>query len=736
MLRTEQFKSYNDSLHRSPLLKEIQEVSAQFYGNNESFTELLTPTPINMGFAWEEGAEQPKRGTETIIKEMEALVPIAEFDVATYSRPKELIGKSVKFKIGLVYAADPHTYMAPPAQQVVNSYRTAFSEYLRFLPVSEAQLVDTVTTFPNGLPKGRLATYLPLHSIVWCFLEIDGKIQPIDALTLMTGGGFLQELFQSENPDEQIHLDAEKNRLQVDVLTTMSEYSHVAAVALFHLYEEHFMSFFIDTIKRHRNDDEFKIPEQWSEAELRKNFSLFRKGIRRHMNIGYDPSEPELGEWFSLIDGARTDIDAGRGPASQPSAHIFLREISFKKWIRLFTKFLDAQSAQKTFGSKEYQKLDQLVRLALLEADVWSPDGEADRSMEKHSVVDLREERHIFGHIHRSKFLAENPARFIKALDPYANWEGPAILDLLHEPLKKGLHDFNIYDVVNVEEQADAMMPYHRNISAITMKFPIAKHPGEILHSLGKILNEVTRAKIAFFRPEKDSGKPYVFLSEEKIGVWHKKLSGYRQTRKMVDHLTKREYQLTAPMEDVMTTLEEWPVNDQVHFFKQCLAQILLYLWQEFQNSDFNWDSNGNTEELLDRLFSSDFNLNHPKIAQVWALMRAIFSYRGGVLKVSATHAFNRVLYRTVREGRLDEQKLANYLVVKTLENEQLGIRPTGQRPLNSTRLPGFLASFDYIHETTDYLQVTLSPIVSERGSMEQIKGLVPERYFDKIIAI
>ncbi|HNQ16995.1 MAG TPA: hypothetical protein PKJ26_01865 [Candidatus Woesebacteria bacterium] len=730
MITTEQFKSFDDALHFSPLLKEIQEVTERFYSNNEYFTELLTPTPINMGFGWEEGVEQPKRGTETIIKEMEALLPIAEFDVAQFSRTKEQVGKSIKFKIGIVYAADPHTYMAPPAQQVVDSYRTAFWEYLHFLPISESQLRETIVEFPNGLPKGRLATYLPLHSIVWCFMEVDGKIQPIDAMTLMTGGGFLKGLFHSEDPTEQQFLEKEKHRLQLSLLTTMSEYSHVAAVALYHLYEEYFMSVFIDTINRHRA--EFHISEQWSEYELRKNFSLFRKGIRRHMNIGYDPAEPEVGEWFSLIDGARTDIDAGRGPASQPSAHIFLREISFKKWIRLFTKFLDEQSSEQQFGSEEYQQLDQLVRLALLEADAWSPDGEVGRLSETHGVEDLREERHLFGHIHRSKFLAENPARFIKALDPYANWEGPAILDLLYEPLIKGLSEYQIYDVENVEEQADAMVPYHRNISAITMKFPIDKQPGEILTSLGGILSEVTRAKIAFFRPENDLGEPYVFLSAEKIAVWHGKLSNYRQTRKMVDPLKKSEYQLNAPIQDVMAILEDWSEVDQINLFKQFLAQILLYVWQDIQESDFNWESMGNIDELLDRLFSADLEMSHPKITQIWVLMRAIFSYRGGILQLSASKAFSRVLHHTASAGKLDEQKLANYIVVKTLENEQLGIRPEGQRPLNSTRLPGFLASFDYIHEQSNYLQVTLSPIISERGSMEQIKGLVLERFFDK----
>ena len=123
----------------------------------------------------------------------------------------------------------------------------------------------------------------------------------------------------------------------------------------------------------------------------------------------------------------------------------------------------------------------------------------------------------------------------------------------------------------------------------------------------------------------------------------------------------------------------------------------------------------------------------------MWQLLQ--FAHQKGTYHVEIQAAFDRIMAftRDPESKQLDEEKLIEFLVIRKLENERLGIRAADQRSLNSTRLPGFLVSYDYLKSESDgseVLQFTISPVISERGSMEQIKGLLIRRILDKLVKV
>lgn len=707
-MRSAEISRRYNSIEPSKILPDLVAVTDAFYANNPTFTRVTTPKPSDLGLRWEEGITPPPKGTETIMAEMEALLPTAQFylkDFVSFPLPKSI--KNLRFTVGMVYAADPHTYLTAPADKIVAYYRQAFEEYLPHLPSSWQDLQRVKSAFPSGLPKGRMAEYLPLHAVVWCFMENEGKVLPIDALSLLSGDDAFQALFEelessgvlSESDFQQ--LETQKRSLRKHVLSAMSEYSHVAAVGIFHVYEDYLMEYFLQTIRNNR--ETFSISSQWTEDQLRRCFSLVRKGIRRHMNIGYDPDESEPHAWFRAYDNPRTNEDRGRGPASQPSIHFFLREISFKKWCRLLRESLESEYKGGSFEEKDYLQLDKLVSLALKDAPGWKPRGK----------------QKIFNYIARNEFLADDPARFIKALDPFANWEGPALLDLIYQPLQEILKPLGLIKIEQFDEPSDAMKPYSRNINAIRMQFPGWLPPVEVLLLFGDILKELSQIKKATIL-----GKPVpsgvLLTQQEKISAWQAKMLAYKPSRKQSGDTRDYSYDLgLTPTLFVRELSNRYTSSDQSRILGSFLARLLLY------------SKNSSANSLEEIIAGGDFSAS-PTLQKIVNIVSCASS--DPELAQPLSRAFKKLNRRCRRESGITEECLARYLVVKTLENERMGLRPKGQRPLNSTRLPGLLYSFDYVRadaHSEEYLFCTISPIISERGSMEQIKGLLVDRTLD-----
>lgn len=733
-------KSEWDRLHRavSPLGESVVRLTESFARANLRHTEVVTAGPDTLGF---EGSRDPDRN-KNILKEMESIVPISSIPLEQFTRNPE--HRNTFFKVGLVYAADSHTYLAVHAREMIDRYRGAFRLYANRIPNVTQSLAQTEAYFPTGFPEGRSAKFLPLHTIVWCFLEKDGQVLPIDALSLLSGQGQLEAYFTADSREAQESLDQANLALREEVLVTMCEYSHVAAVAMFDMYENYLMQFFITSVQKYGKTIGLTLDTSDMEL-LQKNFSIARKGIRRHMNVGYDPSSEEAHEWFSLLDGTRDSVEAGRGPASQPSAHIFLREIPFKKWCRIVLENFQEQKHSGEFTSEQYEQLDQLTRLALREApDIWSPDREfADDNSEKEiGPADLSPDKKIFKQVSRSKIVGEDPERYIKSLDPYANWEASEIATLLLPALEERLKQFGVSNIAPIHEFADAMVPYNRQISGVTMQFPsnnAIAHPGRILPALGDILGEIYQEKRSLFEPNRVKNS-LQFIDQSLVGGWLDKLRGYHKSRKQVGDQTDYRYSLENPQlsqdETFTHLLRQYNSSDRNRVFEQFLTQVFLYNYEEIENGAVPWESaisRGDATQLLEQNLAT----RSAKINLTWQLLQ--FAHQKGMYHDEIQAAFDRIMAftRDPETNQLDEEKLIEFLVIRKLENERLGIRAKDQRSLNSTRLPGFLVSYDYLQtDRGEVLQFTISPVISERGSMEQIKGLLIKRMLDKLTRV
>lgn len=733
-----------ERLHRavSPLGESVADLTTSFARANPSHTEVETAGPGTLKFT---GPRDPDRN-KNILKEMESIVPISSIPLEQFTHNPE--HRNTFFKVGLVYAADSHTYLAVNAQAMIERYRGAFVSYdaQNKIPYISQSLEKTKTEFPTGFPEGRSAQYLPVHSIIWCFLEKDGQVLPVDALSLLSGQGQLEAYFTADSKEHQERLDQANLALREEVLVTMCEYSHVAAVAMFDMYEHYLMQFFIHSVQKYGKTIGLSLDTSDIEL-LQKNFSIARKGIRRHMNVGFDPSSEEAHEWFSLLDGTRDSVEAGRGPASQPSAHIFLREIPFKKWCRIVLENFQEQKNRGEFTEKEYEKLDLLTRLALHNApEAWSPDREfaAEDSQLEISPADLSPDKKIFRQVSRSKFVGEDPERYIKALDPYANWEASEIAKVLSPALEERLQHFGVSNVVPIHDFADAMVPYNRLISGVTMQFPSNNdiaHPGRILPALGDILGEIYQAKRSLFETV-DEGTSFKYLENPLVSQWLDKLRGYHKTRKQLGDQNDYRYTLENPQQSQAETfaqlLEQYNDTDRRRLIEQFLTQAFLYNFAEIEDGSLPWRS-AIAGDDANQLLRTDLVTQSTKINQMWQLLQ--FAHQKGTYHVEIQAAFDRIMAftRDPESKQLDEEKLIEFLVIRKLENERLGIRAADQRSLNSTRLPGFLVSYDYLKSESDgseVLQFTISPVISERGSMEQIKGLLIRRILDKLVKV
>ncbi len=715
-MRTPENRSGSTSLGKSVLLQEIYDVTEKFYKNNPFFTTLKPPKAKDLGFRKTEQAEVPKSQSEAILKEMAAVLPMTSLCLYDYTHNPH--HRQTFFKIGLVYANDPHTYLAVPAQRAVDEYRQAFEEYL---PHRKWELDQVKHQFPNGLPVGRLVDYLPLHSTVWCFLEENGTIYPIDALSVFTARGYFDTLFLSDTDDQQHQLESKK-RLRRDLFAVMNEYTHVAAVGMYHLYEDFLLDAFVEAIERNREKYNLS-PEKWSVEKIKANFSQSRKGIRRYINIAHDPGDLELDDHPHLLEGSRDDGDNGRGPQSARSIHFFSREIPYKKLWRLFDKhmietFLNTFAEAAEFTQAEYHQLDILIRDMLENTQAWLPPNDT----------------RLFDFVPRSRFIAEDTDRFIKALDPYANWESPALLELMLEPLRVQLVPLGLDSIQTFSEPAESVQPYNRNISAITMKFSSNKiPPADIMVKIGDVLEEIYEAKKEVYQPG-NTRFDYQLLPKDGIDAWQKKMSAYQPTRKSLDPTIDCRYMLNQETRVFIETIKEnWNKKDIVALFSQFIAQWLLYHWTEMMDVVTTVDTT-DPERLLEMLVESNYKDEDSALAQKWRIIQ--FALGDTELLRSIVVRTFRMLWSLVRKGQSGEIELAQYLVARTLENNRLGIIPKGQRTLNSTRLPGFLFSYDYINEgngVPEYLQCMLSPIISERSSVEQNKGITVPRAADEI---